>query len=198
MVAQPNRSLKSVEDYLALDRSSFETRYEFIDGHVYMLAGGTLDHSTIKINITSLLRSLIHGGPCRVYDSDARVRLSQKRYVYPDVSVSCDSRDRGTIDTVQYPCLIIEVLSTSTEAYDRGKKFSYYRACPTIEEYVLVDTQQQSVEVYRREQDFWKLYPFGPGDQVVLASLGVRFPIAAIYEDVTLPEEEDTSNNSSN
>jgi Uma2 family endonuclease len=115
--------------------------------------------------------------------------------VYPDASVSCDERNQGTDDIVHSPRLIVEVLSPSTEAYDRGKKFSYYRACPTLQEYVLVDTQRQAVEVYRREQDnFWKLYPFGPRSQVDLRSLDVGFPIASVYKNVTVPE--DTSDNS--
>jgi Uma2 family endonuclease len=90
----------------------------------------------------------------------------------------------------------VEVLSSSTEAYDRGRKFAYYRACPMVQEYVLVDTQRQAVEVYRRKTDtLWTLHPFGPGDQVELASLNLSFPIAALYENVALPE--DTLDNSS-
>ncbi len=190
MVAQPDRLLMSVEDYLTLDRNSTEVRYEFIDGYAYLLAGGTADHSTIKQNIANLIRGLLRGGPCRVYDSDMKVRISKTRYVYPDVSVSRDPHDRGRTDILQSPRLVVEVLSPSTEAKDRGKKFSYYRACPTIEEYVLVDTQQQSVEVYQREQaPFWRFSSFGPGDHMELTSLSIRFPVAAIYEDVTFPED---------
>ena len=90
----------------------------------------------------------------------------------------------------------MEVLSPSTEAHDRGKKFSYYRTCLSIEEYVLVDTQQQAIDVYRHEQEtFWRLSPLGPGDLVKLQSLGVSFPIAAIYENIAFPETtENTSN----
>jgi Uma2 family endonuclease len=195
VVAEPDRLMMSVEDYLTLDRASVEARYEYIDGYVYMLAGGTADHSTMSINLTSLLHSLLRSSPCRVYNSDLKVRLSQRRFVYPDASVSCDQRDRGSIDIVQFPRHIVEVLSSSTEAYDRGRKFAYYRACPTVQEYVLVDTQQQAVEVYRRQADtLWTLHPFGPGDQVELASLSLSFPIAALYENVELPE--DTPDNS--
>jgi Uma2 family endonuclease len=85
MVAQPHRLLMSVDEYLALERTSSEERYEFIDGYAYMLAGGTADHSIIKQNIASLIRNQLRGSPCRVYDSDMKVRLSEKRYVYPDV-----------------------------------------------------------------------------------------------------------------
>jgi Uma2 family endonuclease len=179
----------SVEDYFTLDRSSIEARYEYIDGYATMMSGGTADHSTISINVTSLLRTLLRGGPCRVYNSDMRVRLSETRYVYPDASVSCNEHDRGTIETVLFPRLIVEVLSPSTEAYDRGRKFGYYRACPTVEEYVLIDTQLSAVDVYRRASAaLWTFHPFGPGDQIELACLNVAFPISALYENVTLPE----------
>jgi Uma2 family endonuclease len=190
MVAVSRRSSMSVDEYLALDRSSLEACYEYIDGHAYMLAGDTANHSAISFNITSAIHSRLRD-PCRIYNSDLRVRLSETRYVYPDASVSCDPRDRGQVDIVQYPRLIVEVLSPGTEAYDRGRKFSYYRACPTLQEYVLVDTQHQAIEVYRRETDtLWALRPFGPDDEVELASLGIRFPVAAAYRDVVLPDEE--------
>ena len=189
MVAEPHRLVMSVEEYLALDRTSVEARYEFIDGYVYMMAGGSADHSTISINVTSLLHSLLRGSSCRVYNSDLRVRLPKTRYVYPDASVSCDPRDRGPIDIVQYPRLIVEVLSPSTEAYDRGKKFAYYRTCPTLQEYVLVDTQRQAVEVFGRQADtLWTLHLFGPGDQVELVSISVSFSFDALYENIAFPE----------
>ncbi|MGH2494243.1 MAG: Uma2 family endonuclease [Ktedonobacteraceae bacterium] len=190
MVAQPYRTLMSVEDYLVLDRDSIEARYEYIDGYAYMMSGGTLNHSTICINITSLLRNLLRHSSCRVYNSDARVRLSALRYVYPDATISCDEHDQGTGDTIHFPRLIIEVLSPSTEAYDRGQKFIYYRTCPTIMEYVLVDTQRQAVDVYRRASaNLWTLHLFSSGDQIDLTSINVSFPIAAFYEGVTLSED---------
>jgi Uma2 family endonuclease len=194
MVAQPHRTLMSVEDYLTLDRESVDARYEYIDGYAYMMSGGTLNHSAISINVTSLLRSLLRDSSCRVYNSDARVHLSTMRYVYPDATVSCDERDRGTGDIIHFPRLIIEVLSPGTEAYDRGQKFIYYRTCPTIMEYVLVDTQRQVVDVYRRASaNLWTLHLFGPDDRVELASINVNFPIAALYEGVTLSEDTEDS-----
>jgi len=192
MTASPNRLTMSVEEYLALDRNSTETRYEYIDGYVTMMAGGTLDHATISLNIASTLRGLLRGSSCRVFALDARVRLSATRYVLPDVTVSCDGRDRGRIDVIQYPHLVVEVLSPSTEDYNRGRKFTYYRECPTIQEYVMVNTEYQAVEVCRRARnDLWSFHVFRSGEDVELASLGVRFPITAVYEDVTLPPEDD-------
>jgi Uma2 family endonuclease len=197
MVAQPHRSRMSVEEYITFERANPEVRYEFIDGQISMLAGGTADHSIISANIIRELSLALRGSPCRVYTSDMKVRLSEQRYVFPDVSVSCDPRDQGSVEALRYPRLIVEVLSPSTEAYDRGKKFSYYRACLTIEEYVLVDTQQQAIDLYRREQEtFWRLSPLGSGDLVKLQSLGVSFPIAAVYENIAFSET--TENSSSN
>lgn len=192
MVAQPTRSRMSVEDYLRFDRDSTEVRYEFIDGYAYMMSGGTADHSTISINITSLLSNLLSDGPCRVYNSDMKVRLSEMRYVYPDASVSCDERDQGRIEIIQSPRLIVEVLSPGTEVYDRSRKFDYYRACPTIEEYVLVDTQRRAVDVYRRaRKDLWTLHLFRSDDQIELASLNISFSMTALYRHAVLPPDED-------
>ncbi len=191
MTALPRRSTMSVEEYLQLDRSSIDTRYEYIDGHVIMMAGGTLDHATISANIIGALRNLLRGSPCRVFTTDARVRLSETRYVYPDVSVSCDTQDRGRVDIVQFPRLAVEVLSPSTEATDRGRKLAYYRQCPTVQEYMLVNYQYPSVELYRREKNtLWTYHVFEVDDEIELASLGVRFPVTAVYEDVVFPPEE--------
>lgn len=194
MATQPRWSLRSVEDYLQLDSTSFETRYEYVDGYVTMLSGGTANHATIGLNVASILRDLLRGSPCRVYNSDLRVQISETRYFYPDVTVSCDGRDRGQTDMVRSPKLVVEVLSTSTEAHDRGKKFSYYRECPTIQEYVLINTQYPAVEVFRHEKNaLWTFHAFGPQDEVKLASIAVHFSIAAVYEDVEFPpEHEDT------
>ena len=189
MMALPSHPSMSVEDYLALDRNSTETRYEYIDGYVRMLAGGTLNHATIATNVIITLGNLLRGSPCRVFTSDARVRLSEQRYVYPDVTVSCEAQDRGQVDMVQSPRLVVEVLSPGTEAYDRGRKLAYYHACPTIQEYMLIDSQQQGIELYRRErQNLWTYHMFAPEEFVELKSIGVRFAVSVIYENVVFPE----------
>lgn len=189
MTALPHQPTMNVEEYLHLDQSSTDARYEYIDGYVTMLAGGTLDHATISANVHRCLYQALRGGSCRVYTSDARVRLSQSRYVHPDVTVTCDERDRGKQSTIYYPSLVVEVLSPGTRDYDRGGKFTYYRASSTIQEYVLVDTEYQTVEVFRRQrEDLWMLQMFRPGSMVELASLNVSFPVASVYEDTIVPE----------
>ena len=190
MVADPPRRFMSVEEYLELGRNSLDARYEFIDGVVTMLAGGTADHSRICVNVVSQLHNTLRGKPCQVFNSDLRVSISTTRYVYPDISVSCDPRDQeqGDSDIIHYPRVVIEVLSSSTEAYDRGRKFGYYRACPTLQEYVLVDSQRQAIDLYRRQtENLWTFHPFGPDDEVELKSINVHFPLASVYEDVTFP-----------
>src|SRR5438128_1446855 len=115
MVAQPDTRLVTVEEYLGLLRNSPDTKYEYIDGHLYTMAGGTLDDSAIGGNIVAALGDLLEGSPCRVYNSDARVRLSPTRWVLPDATVTCDERDQGSVEEIGTPRVIFEVLSESTE-----------------------------------------------------------------------------------
>lgn len=191
MTAQPRHSFMTVEEYLELDRKSRETRYEYIDGHIRLLAGGTANHSTIGVNVLVALHSALDSSPCRVYTSDMRVAVCETRYFYPDVTVSCDERDRGVIDIIRFPRLVVEVLSPSTEGYDRGEKFACYRACPTIQEYMLINTAYPSVELFRRERSpLWAFYAFEFDDEVQLDSIGVRFPVTALYKNVSFLEED--------
>ena len=190
MVAQPAPQTLSVEEWRALERTSHDVKHEYIDGSVFAMAGGTLDHSRISANAVTALTAALAGGPCRVYTSDAAARVSPTRYTYPDATVTCDERDRGRITEIQSPRVIVEVLSPdSTEGYDRGRKFAYYRACPTLQEYVLVSTTHYSVEVFRRTPEGWSAYhAYGPEDQVELASIGVRVAVGDLYLLTEVPE----------
>jgi len=143
--------------------------------------------------VVSLLRAALQGSSCEVFNSDLRVSISSTRYVLPDASVSCDPHDlEGENDIIYSPRVIIEVLSPSTEATDRGKKFRYYQSCLSIQEYVLISTQEQAVDVYRRaSNNLWTLHPFGPGDGVELKSINVSIPLEALYENVTFPLGEE-------
>ncbi|MDQ2907682.1 MAG: Uma2 family endonuclease [Ktedonobacteraceae bacterium] len=193
MAVDPYQSSMSVEEYLVLDSTSSDGRYEFIDGAVTLLAGGTVNHSRISITLLVLLDRALPGRPYMVYNSDMRVSISATRYLYPDVSISCDPRDQehGESDTVRYPSVIIEVLSPSTETYDRSKKFDYYRSSPTLQEYVLVDTQQRAVDLYRRQtENLWTFHPFRQGDEIELKSSGFRIPLASVYENIVFTEDQ--------
>ncbi len=181
----------TVEEWRKLEQQS-DIKHEYIDGYIYAMAGASLAHVQISANAMFALRNALGNGPCYTYVSDAATRLSPTRYTYPDVVVTCDERDRPTTRQreVQAPRVIIEVLSSeSTEGYDHGEKFGYYRECSTVEEYVLVNTKCQLVEVFRRTAQGWTAYHvYGSGDEVELTSIGVRIAVATFYEITDVPE----------
>ncbi len=196
MVAQPSRQFMSVDEWRALEQNTHNAKHEYIDGEVYLMSGGSRTHSRIGSNAVRTLEDALANSPCNVYNSDLSVRISKTRYTYPDVVVTCDERDQPTPDEteIQFPRLIVEVLLDTTEAYDRGKKFSYYRACPTVEEYMLIASKYQAVEIYRRTAQGWTSYhAYGPGDDIELSSIAVRFPIAALYRNAGVAEGTDVS-----
>ena len=139
-------------------------------------------------NMYSLLRDLLRGKPCRVYHSDIKVRISHKRYFHPDITVTCDPRDRGTGDLLQSPRVIFEVLSPSTEMSDRTWKLQNYLAMPTMEEYILVNTKSRKMEIYRKENGRWIYDIYQGQDTVTLSSLGVHFSLRDAYQDIELEE----------
>jgi Uma2 family endonuclease len=189
MVAQREPRRMSVDEWRQLERRNTDVKYEYLDGQVYLMSGGSLAHSRISNNTIRTLEDALGSQTCYVYNSDASVRLSETRYVYPDASVSCEERDQPTTERmeVKFPRVVIEVLSESTEGKDRIKKAHGYHACPTIQEYMLVATRYQAVEVQRRVGDEWTIHVFGADDDIELASLGISFPIAALYKGTTVP-----------
>jgi Uma2 family endonuclease len=196
MVAQREPQRMTVDEWRELERTSHDIKHEYIDGLVYAMAGGSLAHGRISSNAIRTLEDALaaRGKPCEVYNSDVAARLSLTRFTYPDATVTCDERDQAAPGKteIQAPHLIVEVLSDTTEAYDRGRKFGLYRACPTMEEYVLVASRYQAVEVYRRTPQGWTNYQaYGPGDEIELMSLDVRFPVAAFYRNAGVPEALD-------
>ncbi len=175
MVAGSHRITMTVEEYLVLDQASPNMRYEYIDGVLTIRPDGTINHSSICVNIASELRTALRGKPCKIFDSDLKVSISKMRYVYPDVSVSCDLHDLEEKGYIIYNPRVI------FEAEERRQKFTYYRNCPSVQEYVLVSTDEQAVDVYRRATEkLWGLPLFGPGDDVVLNSIDVLIPIAGL------------------
>jgi Uma2 family endonuclease len=187
-MAQRKYLFMSVEDYLILNRNSKDMRYEYLNGDVRMLAGGSPDHSIIIANLTAAIKGPLKGDPYRVYNSDVQLKLSERRYVFPDITISCDERDRNQKETIRYPLVVVEVLSPTTEATDRGKKAAYYRACPTIQEYVMIDSEEVFIEVHRREEGRWTINIFEPGDTITLEGLSIQFPIEDAYEGTSLTE----------
>ena len=187
-MALPQYPIIDPEDYLTLDRNSKEKRYEYFDGELRMLAGGSTYQSRIIANLTIAIGRSLGNNSCNIYNSDIRLQLSESRYVYADIAVSCDQRDQGLDDMIRYPCLIVEVPSPTTEATDRGKKFIHYQECPVVQEYVMADSQSIRIDVYHREEDGWKLHTYGPGNIVMLDSLDIQFPIDMIYQGMQLTE----------
>ncbi len=188
-MALEHRYTTTVEEYFLLERNDPNTRYEYVDGYVYAMAGGTFNHDIIKSNIQRILWNLLRGKQCRVYSSDLKVAISKERYFHPDVTVTCDPRDRGTGDLLQSPRVVVEVLSPSTELKDRTWKLQNYTSHPTIEEYMLVSSRSFKIELYRKEQNKWVYYSFGYGEDIDVSCLGVHFAVAEAYEDIN-PEED--------
>jgi Uma2 family endonuclease len=185
MVALPDRLLMTYEEYIAWE-STQEMRHEFCDGEVIAMAGGTRDHNRVSVNFLKILDNALADRPCEVYIADVKVQVKPKRkYFYPDVVVTCDERDRNDALVVAFPCLIIEVLSPSTEAYDRGFKFSQYRKFETLQEYVLVQVDQPIVEVFQRnEQGQWVFFEYGLGDRLFLKSVNIEIAISDLYRQI--------------
>lgn len=163
-----------------------EFRHEFVDGEVYAMTGGTVNHSEIAVNFSTILRNHLRGSGCRVLNSDVKVQtLASNSYCYPDISVTCDARDRTASKFISHPCLIVEVLSPSTEAYDRGDKFALYRRSTSLQEYVLVSTNQMRLDVYQRnERGRWEFSSYSSGELVELKSVNFSFEIDRVYEDI--------------
>ena len=195
MIATRQSSHFTPQEYLDWEAQQAQ-RYEYFEGAVFAMAGGSLPHADIALNIASLLKNALTGSRCKVRNSDAKVGItSDGPFVYPDVSVTCDERvgkaspteNRTAQKFSGYPCLIIEVISPSTEAYDRGGKFALYRQLESLQEYVLVSSETKNVEVFRRiEQGAWTFIPYGEADSIGLLSVDAKIDVASIYEEVAL------------
>ena len=190
-----HRHFITSEEYLEIDRASQDMKYEYIDGHMYAMSGGTINHGQIAYNMANLVHTHLTSKACRFFQSDVRFQVAEGKYLHPDISVSCNPEDwqQGDADTIRFPCLVVEVLSPSTEVRDRRVKWKFYQACPSIQEYVLVNTQCQLVEVFRRQADgnTWLYQQFRPGQEVSLVSVGLKFPLAALYNFTGVPVEEE-------
>ncbi|MDT9198371.1 MULTISPECIES: Uma2 family endonuclease [unclassified Limnospira] len=191
MIATPNFVNLSPDDYLKLEAQS-SVKHEYIDGEVYAMAGATDTHVTIALNMAIALRNHLRGSSCRVYISDMKVRIQKaksERFYYPDILVTCDQRDRDTPTYKQFPQLIIEVLSDSTEAFDRGDKFMDYQSLDSLQEYILINTRHPRLEIFRRQDDSWLFNSYSLSEDTDdttfhIVSLDFTEQIAAIYEDV--------------
>lgn len=170
--------------YLAWEAAQPD-RHEYIAGEVFAMVGVRQAHNVASGNLYSALRSALKGSPCRVFIESVKTRVEAADcFFYPDVVVTCDARDRATPDYISHPALVIEVLSESTAAFDRGDKFAAYRKLPSLQEYVLVDLSAKRVEVFRRNpEQHWVLYEYLEGETIEFASLSLTLPVATVLED---------------
>ncbi len=191
MIVEPQYTQKmTAEEYLEWEAKQ-ELRYEYIDGEILAMTGGTLPHNSIALNFYTALRPHLRQKSCQAYVSDVKVKPSQlSRYFYPDLVVTCDSDDLKARDFIQNPKIIVEVLSPGTETYDRTKKFKYYRQIPSLQEYVLVDSEEIIVEVYRRgEGKMWLYYEYEAGEIIALESIEFECAIELLYEGIIFDKE---------
>ncbi len=181
----------SPDEYLQLEAES-AVKHEYIDGEVYAMADANDAHVTIAGNLFALLRNHVRGTSCRAYISDMKARIdARNRSYYPDVMVTCDVRDQEASDYKRFPKLVIEVLSQSTEAFDRGDKFIDYQLLESLEEYVLINTRCQRVECFRRNTaGLWVLQSYVPKmKDFTLQSIDFTDTFLALYEDVVFKRD---------
>lgn len=189
MVTSPRSPLKmTVEEYLEWEPQ--EVRYEYVNGEVFAMTGGTIPHNDIALNLYTALRPHLRSRGCRINILDVKVQVSSTNsYYYPDAIVSCDPHDLTARKFIQFPRLIAEVLSPGTEAKDRGAKFIDYQTIPSLQEYVLINSEQISVECYCRGGGrMWLYYPYRAGDVIALRSIEFDCPIELLYEGVSFAE----------
>lgn len=181
----------SFEDWLAMERVAADQRSEYVCGEVFGMAGGTEEHNLIVLNVGAELRNQLKNKPCRVYPSDMKVRIvSDDVATYPDVMVICGERrfydDRR--DVVTNPTLIVEVLSDSSEAYDRGDKFRHYRNLPSLQAYLLLSQYRIQAELFLRQPDgTWSLSSYQDlSEAIPLRVVDAELPLAEVYDKVEL------------
>lgn len=193
MIANPHFFSLTPEEYLAWE-SEQETRHEYIEGEVVAMTGGSIPHNDIAINLLMALRPHVRAKKCRINMADVKVQVTPTVYFYPDLVVSCHERDRNAMRMIEYPKLIVEVLSPGTEGGDRGRKFNFYQTLETLREYVLIGSDQISVECFRRgEGKLWLYTPYGAGDRLTLESIEWSGAIEQIYEDVQIVKEVEST-----
>lgn len=176
------------EDYLEWEATQLE-RHDFVDGEVYAMAGADERHVTASMNVAFTLRQHLSGTPCRTFMADMKLRpAEQGNFFYPDVMVTCSQADRADPLVKREPVLIVEVLSPSTAAYDRGDKFAHYRGIAALLEVVFIDLDSRRIDVMRRGPDgLFVLHPFERADDVRLESVDLTMTAEQIFAEVGEP-----------
>ncbi len=197
MIATPDRLPMSPAAYLPWEEQQ-ELRYEYLDGMVYPrhdilgMAGGTVPHNDIALNLYTALRVPMRQRGCRVNVADVKVCINPENrengaFFYPDLLVSCHPQDLTALKFVQYPTVLVEVLSPAAESYDRGAKFAQYRRLESLREYVLVSSDRINIELFRlNDRRRWELIPYGAGSNLELPSLNFSCPVELLYDGIDL------------
>jgi len=191
MIAIPQQPTKmTIEEYLPWELNQ-DIRYEYINGEVFAMTGGTIPHNDITLNLYNILHPHLRPRACRINVSDVKVQISPNGpYFYPDLIVSCHPEDINARKFIQNPKLIVELLSPGTSGKDRGEKFKYYLTIPSLQEYILIDSEKISVERYcRGEGRLWLYYQYTIGDIITFSSIAFEFPIEMLYDGVGLETE---------
>ncbi len=191
MTALPKKKKYTPEEYLALEEKA-EYKSEYVDGYIFKLAGGTEAHIQISYNATKLFADKLRG-KCRAYQSEMKVWVEEAgTFFYPDVTVVCGERvfHQGNSGIVENPILLVEVLSKSTEEYDKNDKFLIYRNIPTFQEYVLISQNRPAVQQFNRQNDGKWLHSatIGLNSEVLIESVGVKLLLEDIYDLVEFEE----------
>lgn len=177
------------ETYLTIEREA-DQKHEWLNGHIYAMAGGTIEHGQLTTQMIGELLRLASACGCRVYNSDVKIRVQATGLAtYPDASVVCGTveRDQGDRNALVNPVVLVEVLSDGTEAYDRGDKFAHYRQIPSLRDFVLVSQHEPRVELYSRdERGRWVLSTAGVGDRFSLTAMDGPIEVDRIYAGVEL------------
>lgn len=186
------------EEYFAWEEQQLE-KHELINGQVYpmgiyAMTDGSKNHSLLAARLITFFSNHLEGSGCETATSDLRINIvGTNNYTYPDVSVTCDDRDKTTTQYITYPCLIVEVLSASTEAYDRGGKFRMYRQNPALIDYLLVSSTSIEIDLYHKnDAGDWLIINYKPGDTIELKSINLNFPIEQVYRGLNLTPETPT------
>lgn len=182
------RQPMSAAEFLAWDAGQ-TVKHEFVRGEVFAMAGGEDRNNTVALNIVMALRQHLRGSSCRVYGLDVKLRVEAADcYFYPDLMVTCSGADLDDRLIKREPVLVVEVLSPSTAAYDRGDKFASYRQLPSLQEYLLVDVDRQRCDLFRKGADgLWVLHPSGSAEPVRLASVDLTIGAEALWADLEPP-----------
>jgi Uma2 family endonuclease len=189
--ALPQKRL-SPQEYLAIERDC-ETRHQYYRGEMFAMSGASREHNLLATSLSAELYNALRGKPCEVYSSDMRVKVpTTGLYTYPDVVVTCEKPrfEDDHFDTLLNPQVVIEVLSDSTESYDRGRKFEQYREIESFRDYLLVSQKRPHIEHYTRQEDGWLLTEARDlSGSISIASIGCTLKLADVYAKIEFPED---------